>query len=398
MTRRLLGTGLFLTHFIALYHFLFSDSEGVLTDTLLHKTQVCWPFLPFCREMRPLFASSADFLCLALAAFSVLGILALWLPKAHRFVWPLIWSALAVKLIIQVQDFSLMGNFHTITLLAWLAYAIDTRGVWSLRVLLVAFYFAAGTLKLHDEWLSGSVLHSFFSTFRPEWLKSSALLSLLPLLAAWNVILEMFVSFFLLSRTRALFAVGLMMMISFHLLSWPIVGFTFPATMLCVLLPLLSILRSQEWKTQGDLAQEFRTWRSWWPALVIALLQAPSLLLSSDAALSGEGRSWSINMLDSHPKCAPFYIFENSQHQWFDLSGLRSEMGPRLQCDPLVISEVMTSYCLNHALEDSGVKGHAGLYSRRSHEHEAVRVFSVPDFCDKKIHFHPFLGNDWIDL
>jgi hypothetical protein len=398
MTRRLLGTGLFLTHFVALYHFLFSDSEGVLTDALLHKTQVCWPFMPFCRELRPFFAASADALCFALAALAIFGLVALWWPRLQRFVLPLIWMSLAIKIFIQVQDFSLMGNFHTLTLLAWLAYALESRTVWSLRFLLVAFYFAAGTLKIDREWLSGSVLHSFISAFRPEWLKQSTLLTFLPFLAAWNLILEMFVSFFLLSAHRGLFALGLLLMISFHLLSWPIVGFTFPATMLCVLLPLCNLLRSEEWQAQNHAVPAFRQWRGWWPALLVVLLQLPSQLLSSDAALSGEGRFWSINMLDSHPKCAPFYIFEKADREWFDISGLRSEMGPRLQCDPLVISEVMTSYCQQWRSEDSQTKGHAALFSRRSHQHDAVKVFSITDYCDKKIHFHPFLGNDWIEL
>jgi hypothetical protein len=398
MTRRLLGTGLFLTHFVALYHFLFSDSEGVLIDTLLYKTQVCWPFLPFCREMRPFFAASAEALCLALAVLSTLGLVALWWPRLQRFVWPLIWISLAIKLFIQVQDFSLMGNFHTLTLLAWLAYALEPGTVWSLRVLLVAFYIAAGTLKLHSEWLSGSVLHSFLGTVRPEWLRNGALLSLLPFLSVWNVILEMFVSLFLLSKQRWLFGAGLLFMTVFHFLSWPMVGFTFPATMLCVLLPLCNLLRSEEWQKQNFAMPASRKWRVWWPAALILLLQLPAKLLSSDAALSGEGRFWSINMLDSHPHCEPFYLFEMSNREWLDNSGLRTDMGPRLQCDPLVISEIMTSFCQQWRSEDSQIKGHAALFSRRSHQHEAVQVFLIKDYCDKKIQFHPFLSNDWIDL
>lgn len=400
MSRRLFGTGLFLTNFTALYHFLFSDSEGVLIDTLLYKTQVCWPLFPFCREVRPLFTIAAPWLCALLGLLTVCGLFVLWRPRLAAWSGGIAVAALAVKYTIILQDYTLMGNFHYITLGLWAAFLLDRDSLWTPRLTLVTCYLAAGWVKLHPEWLSGSVLKSFIVTFRPEWLSHPTLLKALAPAANLNVILEMFVALFLLSKRRPVFLGTLALMTAFHLLSWPVVGLTFPLTMLLLLLPLWSLAFSpSDWRFENAVSeQKWRSARTWLLPVFILLLQLPARLGARDPAISGEGRMWSLNMLDSHPSCRAFYLFETSPGLWVDISSLRSDLGPRLQCDPTVITEIMTSSCRNLAEDAAPLVGAAGLFAKRGPQGPALKVFSIPDYCDKKIRFHPFLKNDWMDL
>ncbi|MBX2996663.1 MAG: hypothetical protein KF681_17725 [Bdellovibrionaceae bacterium] len=399
MTRRLFGTGLFLTHFAALYHFLFSDSEGVLIDTLLYKTQVCWPFVPFCREMRPAFTVLAPALCATLGLLAMAGVASLWWPRWRPFTPAIAIAALAVKYAIILQDYTLMGNFHYITLALWAAYLLDRESLWSPRFALVSCYVAAGLVKLHPEWLSGSVLRSFIGSFKPEWLVHTALLEALAPAALLNVILELFVALFLLSSKRVFFAAALVLLTAFHLLSWPVVGVTFPVTMLLLLAPLWFLVFSPSaWAQEASLQRQvFRRPRAWLVPALVLLLQLPARVGARDPALTGEGRLWSINMLDSHPFCRAFYLFETEPGVWIDISSLRSDLGPRLQCDPVVISEIMTSSCLNLQSDAPSLHGHAALFSKRGPKGDAQKIFAIPDSCEKRIRFHPFLKNDWME-
>lgn len=392
---RLLGIALVVTNFFALYHFLWSDGDGALVDAMSNQLPVCWPFFEGCRSLRPWFAANYETFALWWGGISAVAAAFFLFRGTVGVAYGLSAVALVMKYAIILQDYTLMGNFHYISLVAWISFFLVPGKLASHRLLLVTVYFCAGLVKLNSEWISGSILAQQLTPL-PNLAFALGSETTRKVLANFNILLELFLVFLLLARNRAPFTAGVALFTAFHLASWPVVGRTFPGTMLSLLIPLWALALWPRAFRRGLIEAGPRRAAFVLPVAVLAL-QIPSLVADRDPALSGEARIWAVNMLDSHPTCDSFYLLRSPAGDWVDFSGLRSEQGPRIQCDPIVAIEVLEGFCLRFSPDDVRDMDVA-LYSRRSHETAARPVFEVRSFCANPVRFNPFFKNDWIRL
>src|SRR5258705_3752500 len=164
----------------------------------------------------------------------------------------------------------------------------------SVPLLLVLFYFWAGTLKLNGEWVSGAAL------YKPLWLLSGwAVVAA----CAYVVALELGVVWGLLSRRPWIFGSSLAQVLLFHLMSFAIVGWFYPLLMFA-LLSILVFVRvfpaSPPEPSVGERILSRRLSRAaLGMALASSLIQLSSHLYPGATAITGEGRLLSLHMFDA---------------------------------------------------------------------------------------------------
>lgn len=315
---RLFGAALALTHlttafFWTRYHL---DSESI-----------CWAFWPTCMSWvslispfyRPVIAVYA-----ALSVFSAgLFLFGPWRPARLFF------AALCfLKLLIQLSDYRMMGNYHYMTNIVGFSFAFLPEIENMSRLWLVLFYFSAGIIKFNTDWLSGEAL------IHTPPISGKALEFAL----AWAVMLETVLVFLLLRTKRDLvFWWVLLQLLVFHLFSWPVVGYFYPVIMLIMLTAFLIF------------TEPFRFPRSWWcrgAVLIFGAAQLWPLLAEPDSSLNGRWRLISLNMLDARAVCETRF-FLRSRRQTVEYEPDFSRRGLRIACDPLVVLDRLHKTCLD---------------------------------------------------
>lgn len=377
-TLRLYGFFLFIPH-VATWFFW---NWGFPLDERLASGADCWPFFPSCDLIRPSilpWVMPTQWLYLI---FSILGALLFLKRRTVTAGWWILLAVSAYKLLVTAQDYRFMGNYHYIPNFMNLLFLFVPGKILAARWFLVVIYVSAGLLKFNSEWLTGRAY------FR-EILLPGALVPFASLLA---VVLEMFVSFFLLSRNRVLFGLALASFVAFHVFSYHLVGFFYPV----VMLSLLSIFALAWWLRELPPAESEWSMRGFGFraravfCLGLILLQAVPLLSPGDPALTGQGRTFALNMFDSFSRCEPLVLRER-EREWVDFSEKRNDVGVRIHCDPILYLGQARQLC-----REPGTEVTLGLVSKRSGEQIQHLIALEPQTCQKKLSFHLFLSNDWI--
>jgi hypothetical protein len=233
----------------------------------------------------------------------------------------------AAKLAYFALDLRHMGNYHEMPMLSTLAYLVAPSRLRLQRDLLVAYYLAAGMLKLNGEWLSGAAIPPAwigprlygFLFVRERWL--------LALGTHWVVFLELFMVLWLLHPSRkwrmAIFA----QLVLFHAVSFLAVGTFYPSIMACLLavVPLLEMY--------GPGAPN--GWFGWSALTMFAFFQILPLTGGVDPALARENTLLALNMFDSRPDCTSTTIVRET-NRTLDLTFDVGRLAPRIACEPAI--------------------------------------------------------------
>lgn len=386
---RVLGALLALTHVITFWFWITGKHLPALFSQG-PSSAVCWPFFAGCWQLRPLPPALVQ---AALIGYGVIAAVGTLMFFAHR--WSERWTTWAyaallamnvLKFGIFILDYRLMGNYHYMPFIVSFAFLFLPEKAILCRYLIVGFYLSAGSLKLNSEWLSGAAL------LRPAlltgWLGEVSL--------AYVVLLELVLVLGLLSRNPIVMFVTLGQLLVFHLYSWHIVGYFYPCIMFCLLacFPLCHFGAVDRDMSLCERLLRRRIARSTWLALAVyAAAQIAPRLFPGDAALTGEGRFFSLNMLDAKSQCSLLLITKQGKRHT-EHARLMQGLGVRIHCEPLVYFNVARGMC-----RDLGPGGEIdlALVSRRTTDRWYQPIISITDFCSRQLEFDMWRHNAWME-
>jgi hypothetical protein len=356
---RLFGFFLALSHLLTFFYWGRSIEGflGVMTDPY----PVCWPFFPGCESWQPRFPIEMMSLVLGIYGSTACAAAASFLfPKLKNFAVPLLAIASLVKLFLYLQDYRMMGAYHYMHWWVLGAYFFIAQSDVLIRFLLPAFYFSAGLLKLNREWLSGSA---------GPWPQSACI---------YVVVLELVLVWGLLSRNRWIFWATIAQLFVFHVFSYFVVGFYYPALMFCF---LSLVVAGWFWAPVG--------WRSWRelgrPArrylFLFFILQAVPWFLMGDPALDGKGRLFALNTADVDSQCKMKYDVHTKDGKAITPQPLYPRLGVRLHCDPVIKLAEARHYCRMFAQDENITGLDIALESKRKTDKNMREIFNFKDFC-----------------
>ena len=384
---RLYGVALLATHLLTAAWFLAEDRGSLAAAT---EDAICWPLVPDCERFRLLSAGQLDAAIIVWAAAAVLCALAFARPRWTRYAWAGLAALTLLKVAVLALDFRLRANQHYMAFAACAVFLLVPRKRESVPLLVVLFYFWAGTLKLNWEWVSGAAL------YRPLWLLTGPAVVAA---CAYVVVLELVIVWGLLSRRPWIFWSSLAQVLFFHVMSFAVVGWFYPLLMFALLSIFPLMLRFPASAPEPSLGERILNRRLSRPALAMAvafsLLQLSTHLYPGDTAITGEGRLLALHMFDARVVCESEATLELP-----DGSTVSAELeieGGRTRCDPLVIYGIARNLCRHGAVADLAIADlDLHVRSRRTTEAELRPVVDISNFCTRMPRYQPFLHNDWI--
>jgi hypothetical protein len=385
---RVYGAGLALLHVLT---FLFWRQMGVESLAAHGAEPICWPLVSNCASLRVL---SADQLHWLLRAYCAAALLVAPLFLRRRLV-PYGYAGLialsALKLLVLALDYRLRLNQHYMAFWATAVFLFVPGKRDALRVLLVLFYFWAGTLKLNWEWISGAAL------YRPLWLITG---SGVVAACAYVVVLELVVSWGLLAERAWIFWAALAQVALFHVMSWAIVDFFYPLLMFLLILvfPL-----GRLWPPAGaprgllrPLLQGRLRAGTYVTAAAFSLFQLFPYTLPGDRAITGEGRLYALHMFDARIVCDAHATVLDRNGLVRDVD-LRIAFLPRIDCDPIVAYNRARNLCEGRSSLDVAVVDlDLHLAARRTTDAVLHEVVNLPSFCRGAPPYRSLRHNAWI--
>ncbi|MCB9674350.1 MAG: hypothetical protein H6737_04490 [Alphaproteobacteria bacterium] len=337
---------------------------------------LCWPVFERCADLRLLPAGFWEGVPWAVG-LAGLVVTALFATRHVRAGTVGLGLLTAVGLAILLQDYRLRLNQHTMHtfVLAAFLFAPDKRR--TLRWLLVAFYFWAGTIKLNADWLTGAALGELGVPGVPR--------ALLPAACAYVVFLEL-VGVFGLFGPRWMRWATLAQLAVFHALSWGVVGFYYPLLM-GGMLAIFPLCWASPRGPEGPPVA---------PAIAVgavSLLQIVPLLAPGDPALTSQGRILALHMFDAEVVCEAHMDVHLTDGRTQRVE-IPTDIGPsRMRCDPIVHWGVARHTCEQPGVDDLDLH----LRSRRSTQPELRTVIALERFCAVDPTFDLW-SNDWIHV
>ncbi len=292
---------------------------------------VCWPFFDNCQTTSQLLKSLWSPIIGVYIAASLLCVF-LFLKKNIRMAFLLFLILTCLKFLIQMSDFRLMGNYHYMSQIINILFLFSSNKKNMIKLFLVLFYVSAGLIKFNSDWLSGAAM------LAQPWLSGKWL----EWACAYVIILELIVSWFLLSPNKYLKQWALFQFVIFHLFSWHIVGYFYPLIMLSLI--------SAFFLFQGPMESIKNISRAQWAIVVIfCSAQAYPLIFEKYSSLNGRGRILSLNMLDAKTVCETRLLVKHKDYI-VEYQPQFSQVGVRIQCDPLLVVRRVDAICKDQAL------------------------------------------------
>ena len=268
----------------------------------------------------------------------------------------------------------------------------------ALKWLIVAMYFWAGILKIMpgSEWLTGGALYGRHPLGLPD--------ALIPWACAYVILLELVLVFGVLSKRRSRFLGSFSQLILFHIASFWVVGWFYPVLMF-LLLAIFPIARM--WPAAAakagqahSRAESTRRGRRAAGGL-IAVFSGAQLIgfaIPGDAAVTGEGRIFALNMFDAPLECRASVAFVSSTGVQVEVPLNAPFLNARLQCDPIVYLGLARHYCRESAQQGGGFNFTLRLESRRAAGARYLPIIDLESFCTTSPKYRLFRHNDWILL
>jgi hypothetical protein len=379
---RLYGAVLLAGHALC---FIFLGTGGRLRLLLSTSPPICWPFFENCWRIR--FGSlwlASGLLSIHLALVVVSA--ALWRQRRQMaFRVALLLANLLLAGIVSL-DYRYRQNQFYMYLIVIFVFLGLRDGVPALRVLIVLFYFWAGSVKLNYEWLSGAVI------YRDLWGMPA---ELYPILCAYVVVLELVLVFGLLARARILFWGAAVQIAVFHLASISQVGWFYPAIM-ATILSIFPLARGLRRNGTDDGVRSLLCGR--WPpsayviGVAFSLLQLLPELHQGDRVLTGEGHFFALHMFEARQECTVSATFWFGDGRNQKVSLLKANYPPRMMCDPVIYYNLARNVCRERSggVTDLDLE----MRSKRRTDHQFKKIIDVTGFC-RRVHDYVVLGNNW---
>lgn len=372
------------TNFLSIYFWRNLGSTTFNSEVL----PVCWYFFETCAGLRFLFEDEKFTLILTFwGLLASISLICFYLEKI-KWAWCSLLLATLLKYFILIQDFRLMGNYHYIVFIVTAFYLFVPDKKRSLQWVLVCCYFFSGILRLTPDWLSGRALNNlaFLNWKQLEF----ALVSIL--------ILELVISFGFLFRSAWIRWFTLASFVIFHIASYFWVGYFFPGMMLLVLLfyPLV-------WSNLDSNDQFVERQVGFLPAQKISLLclflfcaaQIFPLTFPGDPAVSGEARTFSLNMFDARVTCDEVVLLRYKS-KVVEVQPRGRRMASRLRCDPQAVWSRLKSLCSEQEKDSSFIDLDYHWMGKRVTDSNWTTEIRIDQFCTKNPEFSMFTPNDWI--
>jgi hypothetical protein len=370
------GLALLLGHALCVGYLV---SQGGIYLLLDRSEAICWPFFEACGSFRFQSRAGPALVAGAYLAVIVLGATA-WIHRRPRVMHGCLAAAAALLAGVISLDYRLRQNQYYMFLWTNLVYLLVRDRRRCLHVLIVLFYFWAGTLKLNREWLSGAVI------YKDLWLLPPALT---PVACAYVVVLELVVVWGLLARSRWIFWGAFAQVALFHVMSLSQINWFYPAIM-ATILSIFVLARA-------DRAEQ-PSWR-WRPvpkAVYVALLFSACQLVprayGGDPALHGQGRMFALHMFEARQECSVDVTFHRRDGRVTRASLLRRDYPPRLVCDTVVYYGLARNLCrkLPPGVSDFDL----AMDAKRRTDAAFTRVIEAPSFC-RSVHDFKLVGRNW---
>src|SRR5262245_41232231 len=296
---RLYGACLALTHILSVLFWLDSGSWRYMHEA---SEPICWPLIPWCEHLRVLSPAEAQFGLLLFAAAA--GVVALafsrgrWTSAAYTGLFLLT----IAKIGLVALDYRLRLNQHYMAFWVCFVYLLVPGKRDAVRLLLVLFYFWAGTLKVNWEWISGAAL------YRPLWFITGRGVIVA---CAYVLLMELVVSWGLLARRGWIFWSAVTQIALFHVMSWAVVDFFYPVLMFLLLSivvldrlfprPEMSALIGR--MDLGSLLSGRARSATYITGVMFTAFQLMPYAFPGDRTITGEGRLYALHMFDARVVC-----------------------------------------------------------------------------------------------
>ena len=385
---RLYGCALALTHAVTM---LFWREQSVISFLGRGTEAVCWPLVPGCETLRALTVQQLAWGLRGYFAAAILVAVLFLFPRRARSACLGLAGLSVFLLVFALLDFRLRANQHYLVLWISAVFLLLPSKRDAIRVLLVLFYVWASTLKLNTEWISGAALPV------ADWIIPA---SLAVAACVYLIVLEAGMSWGLLARPGWIFWGALAQFYLFHAVSWQQVGFYFPMVMF-LLLSAFPLVRLGPGGTEAAsvLSRLVRGRLRPSTYAVVAgfsLVQLPPHLIPGDAALTGEGRSYALHMVDAGVRCRGWAVVRHRDGSRSEVD-LHGKAALRIACDPIVIAERARNICEGRSRFASGaVELDLHLVAARRGGGALQTIIDLPGFCARKVRYNPFGRNDWI--
>jgi hypothetical protein len=368
---------------------LYFWDTNILTILLKDVEPLCWPYFQSCWQIRFDTTASVTVLMLIQAGLIVVAASALAARYSRTF-WVTMVILNAYVFAIMSLDYRLRGNqFY---MLFWLNAVVLFWPAkrWAIPLIIISFYFWAGTLKLNFEWLSGAVLYHG--------------LYIIPLRLAWiacvyAVVLEMIVIWGLLSKRAWIRWLALCQLALFHFESLSQIHWFYPLLM-AALLSWFVI----DWISSASLRTVSlgNLWRGRAPRSAYILLaifatcQLPPYLYHGNKSLTGQGRIFALDMLEARQVCDVHAIVHHADHTTDTINLLLYDLPPRKICDPVVYYDRVTNLCRANAGDSGFTDADFVMHARRTTDTTLMTIVDEPNFCSRHDVYRIFANNSWM--
>ena len=356
-----------------------------LTD---HPSDTCWSFLPSCEFLNfptALISKIVWFIYLILAVFAVYFFA---LKKVKRGYFLFLFLTL-FKYMIVLFSFNNMGNYHYMPLVVSFLYLFFPAKKMSIPIMISLFYLFAGALKLNNlEWFTGGSLWRIdgWNPYIVVFLTSSV------------VFLELFISPLLLLKNRLKYF-AFFCFVLFHLSSYYWVGYFYPLNCFCLIsiFPLLWFVD----KTHVNLIEVIvknKLPKSISIVFILFLItQLAPRFYKGDQAVTGEGRTWSLNMYDARVSCFS-YMKLRYNNRTEEFSRNDSWQAIRIQCDPYIYYSDAKKACEWAEKDPEFIDIDFHLSVKRKSDLKWTYLVKLQDFCSTDIKYNFLKGNSWINF
>ena len=374
------------SHAVVFLYFLDTDALTILTKSV---EPLCWPYFQSCWQVR--FDTTAP---IAILMFiQVLLIMTATFALAtrhHRMFWILMIALNAYLLLIISLDYRFRANEFYMLLWLNVVFLFWPAKRWAIPLILMSFYFWAGSLKLNFEWLSGAVLYHDLYIFPPRlaWIACT-----------YVVVLEMAVIWGLLARRAWVRWLVLCQLALFHDESLSQIHWFYPLLM-AALLSWFVI----DWMS-GDNAGtvsfsslwQGRAPRSAYVLLAIfASCQLAPFLYHGNKVLTGQGRIFALHMFEARQVCDVRAVVHNKNQMPTLVDLLLPGLPPRMVCDPIVYYDRVSNLCRTSATDPSFVDADFVMHARRATDAAMTTIVDEANFCSRHIRYNIFSNNNWM--
>jgi hypothetical protein len=380
------GWGVLAAHAVIVLHFLDSNVLMILTKDV---EPLCWPYFRTCGQIRfetvaPITILIITYILLIIgAAYALAG-------RYSRTFWILVLILNLFLFAIISLDYRLRGNQPYMLFWLSMVFLFWPAKRWAVPLILVSFYFWAGTLKLNYEWLSGAVLYRdlYIIPMRFAWVA-----------CAYVVILEMVAIWGLLSKRAWLRWLTLGQLALFHAESISQVGWFYPLLM-ATLLTWFVI----EWLALGtpddvSLVNLLygRAPRSVYVLLgIFAICQLAPYFYHGDKELTGQGRIFALDMLEARQVCDVHAVIRYREQASEAVDLLMPQLPARKICDPIIYYDRMTNLCLSHATDPDFEDADFVMHARRTTDATLKTIVDEANFCSRHETYNIFSSNSWM--